>query len=122
MFQLVSFLIQRNSKNKTEMKRSYYSNSISKFLEDHEAKILGELSLHHGFALEGLQKNAWIKQIQILKEVLKDFNSGQLYFEFAIPRMGKRVDNIIIINDLIFVLEFKVGDYFFQKYATEQVC
>ncbi|HNU47453.1 MAG TPA: hypothetical protein PKM40_01390 [Bacteroidia bacterium] len=35
--------------------------------------------------------------------------------------MGKRADNILIINDLIFVLEFKVGDTSYQKYAIEQV-
>jgi hypothetical protein len=103
------------------MKRSYYSNSIAGFLDENETKILGELSLYHNFSLEGLQKNAWIKQIQILKDALQLFKEGQIYFEFAIPRMGKRVDNILIINDLILVLEFKIGDSEYQKYATEQV-
>ncbi len=103
------------------MKRSYYSNSITGFLSENENTILGELSRHHSFALESLQKNAWIKQIQILKEALKPFIDGQIYFEFAIPRMGKRVDNVLIINDLIFVLEFKIGDSQYQKYASEQV-
>jgi len=36
--------------------------------------------------------------------------SGKIYFEFAIPRMGKRVDNIVIVNDVAFIIEFKVGD------------
>jgi hypothetical protein len=92
------------------MQRSYYSNSIPRFLEDDETKILGQLSLHHVFALEDLQKNAWISQIRILKNSLKSINRGQIYFEFLIPRMGKRVDNILIVDGLIFVLEFKVGD------------
>jgi hypothetical protein len=35
--------------------------------------------------------------------------------------MGKRVDNILIINNLIFVLEFKVGDKEYQKHSIEQV-
>jgi Uncharacterized conserved protein (DUF2075) len=103
------------------MTRSYYSNTISDFLNDDETKILGKLSLHHNHALEDLQKNAWVKQIKILKEALKEFTKGQIYFEFSIPRMGKRVDNILIINDLIFVLEFKVGDTQYQKYSIEQV-
>ncbi len=103
------------------MKRSYYANSIPAFLEDSETKILGELSLRHNFALEELQKNAWIAQIKILKNTLKSFERGHIYFEFLIPRMGKRVDNVLIIDDLIFVLEFKVGDTKYQKQSIEQV-
>src|SRR5207237_7014056 len=90
-----------------QMKRSYYSNSVGQFLKDDETKILGELSLHHLFALEELQKNAWLKQIRILKDSLAIFDQGRIYFEFLIPRMGKRVDNILFIDGLIFVIEFK---------------
>jgi hypothetical protein len=103
------------------MTRSYYSNTISDFLKDDETRILGQLSLHHNHALEDLQKNAWIKQITILKDTLQRVDNGQIYFEFSIPRMGKRVDNVLIINDLIFVLEFKVGDNQYQKHSIEQV-
>ena len=103
------------------MTRSYYSNTISDFLKDDETRILGELSLHHNHALEDLQKNAWVKQITILKDTLQSVDNGQIYFEFSIPRMGKRVDNVLIINDLIFVLEFKVGDNQYQKHSIEQV-
>lgn len=102
------------------MTRSYYSNSISDFLTDDGDKILGQLIRNHNFATENLQRNAWIKQIEILKAVLKSFTSGQIYFEFSIPRMGKRVDNILIIEDFIFVIEFKVGETEYQKHAIEQ--
>ena len=103
------------------MTRSYYSNSIAAFLKDDETAIFGHLSKHHNHDLEALQKNAWTKQIKILKEALKSFDNGQIYFEFSIPRMGKRVDNVLIINDLIFVIEFKVGDTEYQKHSIEQV-
>ena len=103
------------------MNRAYYKNSISNFIEEDKNSILGQLSLNHSNRqLEDLQKNAWVKQIEILKDQLKYFE-GQIYFEFAIPRMGKRVDNIIIINDSIFVVEFKVGDGGFESYAQAQV-
>ena len=103
------------------MRRAYYSNSIEDFLTDTQASILGELSLNHtNRTLEDLQKNAWVKQIQILKEQLEGIE-GEIYFEFAIPRMGKRVDNIIIIGNVVFVVEFKVGDGGYEKYAIEQV-
>lgn len=103
------------------MKRSYYSNSISNFLVESEASILGKLSMHHGFALENLQKNAWLNQIQVLKSALSVNSGGRIYFEFAIPRMGRRVDNILLINDLIFVIEFKVGEALYTKHAVNQV-
>ena len=103
------------------MTRSYYSNTISDFLNDDETRILGQLSLHHNHAIEDLQKNAWVKQITILKDTLQSVDNGQIYFEFSIPRMGKRVDNVLIIKDLIFVLEFKVGDNQYQKHSIEQV-
>ncbi|MEH6536658.1 MAG: DNA/RNA helicase domain-containing protein [Psychroserpens sp.] len=103
------------------MKRAYYSNSIRDFIKDDSSKILGELNLYHSFALEELQRNAWIGQIQILKDQLKHFEKGQLYFEFAIPRMGKRVDVILIIKDIVFVIEFKVGDGTYGNHAIEQV-
>ena len=102
------------------MKRAYYSKSIKEYLLDSESSILGELTASHSNrTLEELQINAWRKQILILKEQLKNFE-GQIYFEFAIPRMGKRVDNIVIINDVVFVIEFKVGDGGYEKYAIEQ--
>ena len=103
------------------MKRAYYSASIKKFVSDSETSIIGELSLNHSNrSLEELQINAWLKQIQILKQQLSGVH-GKIYFEFAIPRMGKRVDNIIIIDDIAFILEFKVGDGTYEKYAIEQV-
>jgi len=103
------------------MKRAYYSKSIQKFLLESESSILGELTANHSNrTLEELQINAWRKQIQILKYHLIEFD-GQIYFEFSIPRMGKRVDNILIISDVVFVIEFKVGDNGYAKHAIEQV-
>jgi len=103
------------------MNRAYYKNSISSFITESDNSILGQLSLKHtNKSLEDLQRNAWIKQINILKNQLVDFE-GSIYFEFAIPRMGKRVDNIIIINDCVFVVEFKVGDNKYGSHAETQV-
>ncbi|WP_233899581.1 DUF2075 domain-containing protein [Tenacibaculum piscium] len=103
------------------MNRAYYKNSISNFITEDKNSILGKLSLNHSNRhLEDLQKNAWVKQIEILKDQLINFE-GFIYFEFAIPRMGKRVDTILIIEDTIFVVEFKVGDGGFESYAKAQV-
>lgn len=103
------------------MNRAYYNNSISGFMSEDNTSILGKLSLNHSNRqLEDLQKNAWVKQIEILKDQLAGLE-GRIYFEFSIPRMGKRVDNILIIKDSVFVVEFKVGDGGYENYAQIQV-
>ncbi|SDG60888.1 DUF2075 domain-containing protein [Winogradskyella thalassocola] len=103
------------------MGRAYYSNTISSFIKEDLSSILGYLSLNHtNRSLEDLQKNAWVKQIEILKDELNGID-GSIYFEFQIPRMGKRVDNIIIVDDCVFVVEFKIGDDTYGKHAELQV-
>ena len=89
------------------MKRSYYANTIKKFLLDLDSIILGELARHHEFALEELQRNAWIDQIHILKQLFEGYTDDAfILFEYAIPRMGKRVDVVLLIKGFVFVLEF----------------
>ena len=46
---------------------------------------------------------------------------GFISFEYFIPRMGKRVDIVLIIGAVIFVLEFKVDEKEFGAAALEQV-
>ena len=102
------------------MNRSYYSASTERFLEDESDLILGELTRHHEFALEDLQRNAWIEQIAILKKELTGIPDSYLAFEYSIPRMGKRVDVVVLYEGRIFVLEFKVGTCEYSKFASEQ--
>jgi hypothetical protein len=101
------------------MNTSYYQSSIDSFLNENKNTIFGQLARHHQHDLEDLQKNAWLEQIEFLQQELNDV-CGHLYFEFSIPRMGKRVDNILIINNLICVIEFKVGDRNYSNYAQNQ--
>ncbi|WOC53000.1 hypothetical protein BPO_2353 [Bergeyella porcorum] len=101
------------------MNRSYYNSSITNFIKEDSNSIFGKLSKNNQHTLEDLQKNAWLKQIEILKHSIKDL-AGNIYFEFSIPRMGKRVDNILIYNNIIFVIEFKVGDDQFTNHAQNQ--
>jgi hypothetical protein len=81
---------------------------------------LGELTRAHARTIEQTQLNAWLEQINILKRVLLN-RSGRLYFEYAIPRMGKRIDVVLLIGPVIFVLEFKVGESHFTSSALDQV-
>jgi hypothetical protein len=102
------------------MKRDYYSDSIANFLNTSPNEILGILvKSSGGFSVEPTQRDAWLEEIRILKHVLSDVQ-GSIYFEYAIPRMGKRIDVVLLIGSVIFVLEFKVGETEFTSYALNQ--
>ena len=103
------------------MQRSYYHNTVAPFLSTNPQTILGELVQKHGFDLNELQRNAWVAQINILQQQLQALPDAQLYFEFAIPRMGKRVDNIVLLPNAILVLEFKIGAKNYPQHAKTQV-
>ncbi|WJW76181.1 DUF2075 domain-containing protein [Thiohalobacter sp. IOR34] len=102
------------------MSRAYYSATLEKFQNDRDDLILGELTRNHQFALEDLQRNAWIYQVHILKNTLTELPGCYLAFEYAIPRMGKRVDIVLLYQGVIFVLEFKVGEKSYTNSAIEQ--
>ncbi|HAU0496805.1 TPA: DUF2075 domain-containing protein [Legionella pneumophila] len=102
------------------MSRAYYASHIEQFINDSPSYILGELSAFHSFSLDELQRNAWIKQIEICKTIAPALLSAYIAFEFSIPRMGKRVDVILLHQGIIFVLEFKVGDKHYINSALTQ--
>src|SRR3954470_11654004 len=102
------------------MNRAYYSNSICDFCIEDGDSIYGKISGKYDLnKLTIQQSNAWKSQIKILKQTILNFN-GRVYFEFTIPRMGKRVDNILIIDNCVFILEFKIGSNMYDKYAKDQ--
>lgn len=101
--------------------RAYYSDSIATFCDVDPDVILGKMARNGGFSLETTQRDAWLEEIDILKRVLRPHN-GSIYFEYSIPRMGKRIDVLLLIGPVIFVLEFKVGEDEFPSYAMDQVC
>ena len=102
------------------MQREYYSDSIAIFRETTPDKILGTLARNNDFSLEQTQREAWIEEIDILQKALLPFE-GAVYFEYSIPRMGKRIDVVLLIGPAIFVLEFKIGEKEFTSYAIDQV-
>lgn len=91
------------------LQRSYYAAKVSEFLVESEESILGKLSTAHHRDLEQRQLLAWQAQIRFLKDHLEGYEDGFLFFEYSIPRMGKRVDNILLCDGRVFVIEFKVG-------------
>lgn len=102
------------------MKRAYYDDSIANFLITSPDEIIGKIVLKNEFPLDQNQKDAWLAEIIILKAVLLSYK-GSIYFEYSIPRMGQRIDVIILIGSVIFILEFKIGEKEYSSYAIDQV-
>jgi hypothetical protein len=83
-------------------------------------EIIGIITRAIEFDATFLQNKSWEQQIPLLKNALKNFE-GEIFFEFSIPRIGKRVDTLIIIKNVVFVIEFKVGESQFLNHNIEQV-
>jgi hypothetical protein len=102
--------------------RAYYAASIDAFLADSDEMILGRLAASSSFAIEPTQRDAWLDQITIMRAALTHQpGQGLIAFEFAVPRMGKRIDVVLVLNATVYVLEFKVGQREFTSDAINQV-
>lgn len=99
---------------------AFYSNDIKTFLNQNEDEIFGIIAKNDEFDSACKQKDAWIAQIRLLKNVLNRYSNGSVIFEYTIPRVGGRIDNVVLINDTIFVLEFKVGNEIYTGSAATQ--
>ncbi len=102
------------------MKREYYSDTISNFLKSSTDEIVGKLAQGSEFPDTLEQRAAWVEEIEILRSAL-GAHSGAIHFEYSIPRMGERIDVLLIVGPVIFVLEFKTGARDFTSYALDQV-
>lgn len=104
------------------MKRYLYGDSLEKFLASSDEQILGSLTKANGYDLAATQRDAWLEQIAILRRTFCDSPLvGHVYFEYSIPRLGRRIDVVLVLNDVVFVLEFKVGAKSFHRAAVDQV-
>lgn len=105
------------------MSRCLYDSSFKKFLESDYNAIFGTLcDKYHGEALT-TTREAWRSEISIMKNILSRFahKDGKIIFEYDIPRLGKRVDVVLLLEGIIFCLEFKVGESKILEADIDQV-
>ena len=108
--------------NVPKLKRAYYSASIAAFLSHSDEEVLGHLTAASEHAVDLSQRDAWQGELLALRHSLQPFAAqGQLYLEFVVPRVGKRIDAVVVIDHTIFVIEFKVGERTFGRGDVEQV-
>ena len=103
-------------------RRFYYSDSISAFLNRSVNEIIGELTLASQHDINEETSSSWVEEIDTLKEALAPFSGhGSVYFEYNIPRMGRRADVVAVIDGIVFVLEYKTAEQKFHRDAMVQV-
>lgn len=104
-----------------EMVRYCYENNLENFRDETMETILGEITKNYKFELNEMQKKAWISEIKILKNQLSKMNDGTIIFEYQIPRMQSIIDNVLLINGIIFAIEFKINEKEYKQHEIEQV-
>lgn len=104
--------------------RWMYGARFVDFVRTSPEEILGHLVQESVGAVDLTQRNAWLEQIELLKRLRlphQHVATARIYFEYSIPRLGRRVDVILIVGHVLFVLEYKVGESNFTPAALDQV-
>ncbi len=103
--------------------RCLFESDIDSFLDEDLKTIFGILCEgYHGDALT-TTREAWIREIEILQSVLPTWkgSGGNVVFEYDIPRLGKRIDVVLLLKGIVFCLEFKVGESVIHEADVDQV-
>ncbi len=103
--------------------RCLFDSDIDSFLVKEKESIFGILcERYHGDALT-TTREAWTREIEILQEALIPWkgSEGHIVFEYDIPRLGKRIDAVLLLKGIVFCLEFKVGEADIHEADVDQV-
>ena len=98
--------------------RSWYSAPLGEFLRP--THVLDQLCGASTLEVTAEQRDAWSDQLDVLRKCLKNLESGHLFLEFAVPRLGGRADAVLVYEGLVFVLEFKVGARNYEQADLDQ--
>ena len=103
--------------------RCLYENDLCGFLDNDEKSIMGILVENYNGQVQTTQVNAWKEEILAMRNVVARLNnkSGRIIFEYDIPRLGKRVDVVLLYHGIIFCIEFKVGQASILEADIDQV-
>lgn len=101
--------------------RAYYSDTLAGFFSRDDFSVLGELTAASEFDVDLPQREAWLQEMRVLRSALQPFADGHVFLEFVVPRLGKRIDVVLLLHGQVIVLEFKVGATFFARADIDQV-
>lgn len=104
------------------VERAYYAASFESFNKASLDEVLGRLTAASEFSVDLSQRDAWKYEISLLKSALAGCAGiGRIYLEFVVPRLGKRIDAVLLFPQAIVVVEFKVGATAFLRQDVDQV-
>ena len=103
--------------------RCLYNSDISSFLKEDSKSIFGTLCDRYHGDIPTTSRDAWMGEIEILQRSLEPWESanGRIVFEYDIPRLGKRIDVVLLLHGIVFCLEFKVGQSVVLESDIDQV-
>jgi len=105
------------------LNRFFYRDSISNFINDTNDSIFGIMSINDEGDTVSEQKFAWNEELEIMKRTLLPWKNeyGEIIFEYSIPRLGKRIDVVLLLRGIVFTIEFKAGQDTYLQSDMEQV-
>jgi len=103
--------------------RYFYKSSISEFISSSTDFIFGQISRADEMDTMSTQKFAWVVEIETMKRALQPWRheAAEIIFEYSIPRLGKRIDVVVLLRERVFVIEFKAGETEFLHQDVDQV-
>ncbi len=96
----------------------FYHASIADFCLANAGNVFATIQTTNNNDLKQQQSATWETEIKCLQDALLSIKDGSISFEYNIPRLGKRIDVVILVNGIVFVLEFKDNA---DKILTEDV-
>lgn len=103
-------------------RRYGYGAPVSTFLGTPRESILGALTQQSAFEVDRTQVAAWVASIEVLRDaLLSRAGDGHLFLEFDVPRLGRRIDAVVVLRHTVFVIEFKVGAQKFLGADVDQL-
>jgi len=105
------------------MNRCSYSSNLKEFIQKDSDAIFGIINDSYNGVILPTQQEAWKSEIAIMKQILPDYTNedGQIIFEYDIPRLGKRIDIVLLFRGIVFCLEFKAGQSLVLEEDVDQV-
>ncbi|MEZ6036513.1 MAG: DUF2075 domain-containing protein [Planctomycetota bacterium] len=98
---------------------AWYYAEIGRFRAASTHAVLGALAHASPGDVTEAQRSAWEVQIEMLRSALEGV-PGHLFLEFDVPRLGSRIDAVVISGAAVVPLEFKVGETAFRRADYEQ--
>ena len=112
-------LDQGHDKQQEPQSRAWYGATIEVFLQTPVDEVVNCLIINSDFPVLPTQRDAWMGSLVVLGQSLEGFEGG-IFLEFNIPRMGRRIDAVVIVGPVCLVVEFKVGEAEFKRQDIEQ--